>query len=506
MSLARPVIVWFRQDLRVADNPALVAAAQTGQPVLPVYLWSPGAEGDWPVGAASRYWLQQSLAALDRDLRARGSRLILRRGAQGAGRKADDAQPHGLAALVEETGATGVYYSHRYEPAALADEQRVERALAEIGASAEGFHASLLFAPATVANREGKPFRVFTPFWRHCLGRGEPSAPLAAPKKLHAPSRWPDSQPLASLNLEPRIDWAGGIRDRWTFGGEAAVARLERFVDDRLSRYPQGRDNPGEDAVSELSVSLHFGELSPRQAWRAVRARDAGRGRATASNEAETWLRQLVWREFGHHLLFHYPDTPIEPLVAAFRHFPWREDAEGLAAWREGRTGYPLVDAGMRELWVSGYMHNRVRMVAASFLVKDLLVHWLAGARWFWDTLLDADLANNTLGWQWTAGCGADAAPYFRVFNPLRQSERFDPAGVYIRRWLPELSALENRDLHAPWRAPSTRLRAAGVRLGIDYPEPLLDHGAARSRALDALERMKRLTARERNVGGARNA
>jgi deoxyribodipyrimidine photo-lyase len=498
MSLARPVIVWFRQDLRVADNPALVAAAQTGQPVLPVYLWSPGAEGDWPAGAASRYWLHQSLAALDRDLRARGSRLILRRGAQRAGRRPDDAQPHGIAAFVEETGATGVYYSHRYEPAAFADEQRVERALAEIGSSAEGFHASLLFAPATVATREGKAFRVFTPFWRHCLTRGEPSVPLAAPKKLRAPSRWPDSQPLASLNLEPRIDWAGGIRDRWAFGSEAASARLERFVDDRLSRYPQGRDSPGEDAVSELSVSLHFGELSPRQAWHAVRARDAGRGRATASSEAETWLRQLVWREFGHHLLFHYPDTPSEPVFPAFRHFPWREDTEGLAAWCEGRTGFPLVDAGMRELWSTGYMHNRVRMVAASFLVKDLLVHWLDGARWFWDTLVDADLANNTLGWQWTAGCSADAAPYFRVFNPVRQSERFDPKGVYLRRWLPELAALDDRELHAPWKVPAARLRAAGVRLGIDYPQPLLDHAAARARALAALERMNRRAAHTR--------
>ncbi len=419
-------LMWFRQDLRLADNPALTAAVKRGRPVVPVYIWSPDEEGDWPPGAASRWWLHHSLAALDARLRQRGSRLIIRRG---------PALP-ALRQLLRETGADRVFWNRRYEPVIGKRDAEIEKML-----PAESFNSALLVEPW-----ELKPYRVFTPFWRACLSK-EIRRPVGrvAPG---APHRWPRAWPLDELGLLPKIDWAAGLRHAWTPGEIGAQRQLRRFTG---ADYAAGRDRPDLAGTSRLSPHLHFGEISPRQLWAACQPHPA-------------YLRQLIWREFAYHLLHHFPRTPDQPLRPEFQKFPWRRDVKSLKAWQRGCTGYPLVDAGLRELWATGWMHNRVRMVVASFLVKHLLIPWQEGARWFWDTLVDADLANNTLGWQWTAGCGADAAPYFRIFNPTTQAERFDPDGAYVKRWAPEIS------------------------------RPIVDHRQARERALDAYDAMRQAT------------
>jgi deoxyribodipyrimidine photo-lyase len=479
-----PILLWFRQDLRLADHPALHAALDAGGPVIPVYLWSPEEEGAWPPGEAARWWIRQSLASLDESLRARGSRLVIGRGPV----------VEALRELCRKTGAGRIIFHRRCEPAAREQEDAVLAAFPPglTGAPGAEPHASaLLFEPGEIATRAGRPFQVFTPFWKACLARPEPAAPLPAPRAIPGPARWPRSLDLAGLGLEPPTDRAAGFRGAWRPGETGAKAQLGSFLDDALARYPEGRDRPDRAGSSRLSPHLHHGEISPRQVWNAVR-RQAARGRAPGLLAgAEEFLRELGWREFAHHLLCHFPHTTDRPLRAEFVAFPWARDGAGLSAWQRGRTGYPIVDAGMRELQATGWMHNRVRMVAASFLVKDLLLPWTEGARWFWDTLVDADLANNTLGWQWAAGCGADAAPYFRIFNPVLQGERFDPDGVYVRQWVPELATLPGKRVQWPTGATTSELEVAGVRLGRTYPRPVVDHAAARARALAALGRMR---------------
>ncbi len=479
---ASPTIVWFRLDLRLADQPALSAAVARGGPLVPVYVLDDAGEGDWPPGGAARWWLHHSLAALAGALRERGSRLVLRRGAA-------EAQ---LVRLARETGAGAVAWSRRVEPSAREQQERVTRALAAAGVTALPQDGALLCSPDEVRTGQGGPFQVFTPFWKACLASGAVAAPRAAPRRLPPAAAWPDSLALAELGLLPRPDWAGGLAAAWTPGEAAAAARLRDFLAGSLPGYPRERDRPDRDGTSRLSPHLHFGEISPRQAWRAVHARAQRARSAPAARGAEALLRQLGWREFAHHLLWHFPHTAAAPLRREFADFPWRADAAGLRAWRRGRTGCPLVDAGMRQLWRTGWMHNRARMVVASYLVKDLLLPWQAGARWFWDTLVDADLANNTLGWQWTAGCGADAAPFFRVFNPALQGAKFDPDGAYVRRWVPELADLPAAWIQRPHAAPAGVLAEGGVRPGRDYPRPLVDHAAARQRALRALRELKR--------------
>jgi deoxyribodipyrimidine photo-lyase len=403
-------LVWFRQDLRLSDNPALAAAIERGGPVIPVYIWAPDEEGDWPPGAASKWWLAQSLRAVSSDLEKRGSRLTVRRGPTG----------ETLARLVSETGATAVFWNRRYEPAAVARDTRVKAELRALGAQAESFNGSLLFEPWSVANQAGKPFRIFTPFWKACMSHPLPPLAQDPPKRLTAPAEWPVSLPLADLGLEPGINWADGFREVWTPGEAGAVKHLRRFVAAAAAQYETDRNRPDRIGTSRLSPHLHFGEISPGQVWR-------------AAAPSQPFLRQLVCREFAYHLLFHCPESPRTPLRQ--EHEGWKPDPEKFREWTRGQTGYPFVDAGMRELWRTGWMHNRVRMVAASVLVKNMGLGWREGAAWFWDTLVDADLANNTLGWQWVAGCGADAAPYFRVFNPAIQAAKFDPDGAYLRRW-----------------------------------------------------------------------
>lgn len=474
-----PVIVWFRRDLRLADHPALAQAAARG-PVIPLFIWSPAEEGAWAPGAASRWWLHQSLAALDASLRRKGSRLILRAGTA----------LEVLEGMIRATGAKAAYWNRLYEPAAMARDAALKAALKENGCDAQSFPSALLFEPWQVKSGAGKPYQVFTPFWRSCLQLPVPEKPLPEPDTLRPPAAWPESAKLDSFRLQPIVDWAGGMRKAWKPGECGARDQLKEFLQSPLATYATGRDVPALRGTSRLSPFLHFGEISPRQIWRAVHSKRNTAPKSMASRK--TFLRELGWREFAGHLLFHFPQTPEHPLRREFARLEWASNTKALKAWQRGRTGYPIVDAGMRELWATGWMHNRVRMIVASFLVKDLLLPWQKGAQWFWDTLVDADLASNTLGWQWSAGCGADAAPFFRIFNPVRQGEKFDPAGDYVRRWVPELAGLPAKWVHKPWEAPADVLRSAKITLGKTYPKPIVDHAAARKRALAAFAGIRR--------------
>jgi deoxyribodipyrimidine photo-lyase len=461
-------VVWFRQDLRLTDNPALRAAAEQGT-IVPVYVWAPEEEGAFPPGAATKWWLHQSLEALQKSL---GGTLAIRKGTAS----------ECLRAVVKETGATRVHWNRRYEPAAIERDTAIKTALRQEGVEVHTFNSALLWEPWQVQKISADgPFRVFTAFYRRCLALGMPPKLTRAPKFKARGAR---SVKLSSLGLESKIDWAAGIRAAWQPGEAGAIAQLKRMLAGRVEKYREDRDRPDRDGTSRLSPHLHFGEIGPRQVWHAIQSRYRGRN-------AEPFLRQLVWREFAHHLLYHFPQTATEPLRPEFARFPWRSDAKMLRAWQRGCTGYPIVDAGMRELWSTGWMHNRVRMIVASFLVKHLRVHWEEGAHWFWDTLVDADLANNSLGWQWSAGCGADAAPYFRIFNPVLQGEKFDPDGAYVRRWVPELANLPNRWIHEPWNMPAAERKRIRLQLGRTYPKPMVDHATARQEALEAFRSLK---------------
>ncbi len=481
-----PAIVWFRRDLRLSDNPALSAAVAGNASVVPVYIFDAEAEGGYPSGEGSQRRLRRSLIELDRSLRTAGSRLVLRRGSS----------LNALRDLAGETGASSVYWNRICEPVAGKRDMEVAMGLAEGGWKTETFPGSLLFDPGDVSTSGGGPYRVFTPFWRKCRSLSEPSLPLRAPEAVPGPSSWPDSLDLGDVVRDTGSARSGGIPTTGNPGEQGAAALLSRFLDEALLDYPEDRDRPDLPGTSRLSPYLHSGEISPRQVWHAVTARTVAEPSRGMERAAEAFLRQLGWREFAHHLLHHFPETPELPLRKEFAAFPWRYDGKALAAWQHGKTGYPIVDAGMRELLGTGWMHNRVRMIAASFLVKDLLLPWQEGARWFMETLVDADLANNTLGWQWVAGCGADAAPFFRVFNPVGQGKRYDPQGDYVRRWVPELADLPAKWIHCPWQAPGKVLSGAGVTLGRGYPHPMVDHAAARKRAISAWKSMNKRQAK----------
>ena len=462
-------LVWFRHDLRLDDNPALRAALEQGFTPVPVYLHAPDEEGEWTPGAASNAWLHRSLAALDADLQRRGSRLLRRHGSSAAS----------LDALLDETGAQAVFWNRKYEPATQPRDAALKKTLRERGVQVESFKGVLLFEPWDLATQQGTPYKVFTPFWRAALSQWRVPEPWTAPAQLPSVDTALRSEPLDVWKLAPSLGWDAGFWGTWTPGEAGAREALEVFIDGALNGYRSDRDRPDRTGTSRLSPHLHFGEIAP---WRIVAGLERAR---TAANSADMddYIRELGWREFGYHLLHHFPQTTTQNLNPRFEHFDWAKvDPAALDAWRRGRTGVPIIDAGLRELWATGYMHNRVRMIVASYLTKHLRYHWLHGARWFWDTLVDADLASNTLGWQWTAGTGADAAPYFRVFNPVTQAEKFDPNGTYIARWVPDLAALPVPLRFAPWQKPDLLARVAP-----DYPRlPIADLAAGRDGALAA--------------------
>ena len=467
-----PVIVWFRDDLRIADHPALVAAARAGAPLLCLYVLDERSAR--PLGGAARWWLAGSLRALDQELQNKGNRLVLRRGMA----------TRVLPALAAEIGARAVHWNRRYEAQGIAADEDVAAALKKSGIAVETYHANLLLEPTD------KLPKVFTPFWRRLCAGAPPRRPLPAPARLAAAPEV-TSERLGDWRLEPtKPDWAGGLRATWTPGEAGARARLKQFLQERIAGYASRRDRPEDEATSRLSPHLRFGEISPFQVWHA--AQFVAEKDQPIRRDVEKFLSEMGWREFSYHLLHGFPDLASRNLYDRFDAFPWASNASALRAWQRGLTGYPIVDAGMRQLWQTGWMHNRVRMVVGSFLVKHLLINWTEGERWFWDTLVDADPANNPASWQWVAGCGADAAPYFRIFNPVLQGEKFDPDGRYVREFVPELARLPNAVVHKPWTAPPLLLREAGVTLGKTYPESLVEHAQARQRALAAFERLKK--------------
>lgn len=474
-------LFWFRNDLRLTDNPALSAAFAAGRPVLCVYVLDEESDGTRPLGGASRWWLHGSLTALQAALSAQGQRLLLRRGPA----------KEILLDLAQAANARAIFWTHRYTAGGRAIDDTIRREFEQRGLSVQSYNGNLLHEPCGLQTASGGPYRVFTPFWRAVRDRGMPRPVIPAPSLSESVALGLASDQLDDWRLVPRKpDWAAGLRACWEPGEAAAQKRLTGFLRDHLSGYAARRDRPDLDVTSRLSPHLAFGEISPVQIWHGVQAHLAACD-DRAADDADKFLSELGWREFSHHLLFHFPSLPTGNFDPRFDIFPWRDGDDTLRKWQRGLTGYPIVDAGMRQLWQTGWMHNRVRMIAASFLIKHLLIDWRAGERWFWDTLVDADPANNAASWQWVAGSGADAAPYFRIFNPILQGQKFDPQGHYVRQFVPELADLPDKHVHTPWAAPEHILRDSGISPGRTYPAPIIDHKEARKRALAAFEVIK---------------
>ena len=464
-------IHWFRQDLRVSDNPAMAAACEKGQ-VMPIYIVDDKNAGERKPGQASDWWLHESLNALDKSLL--GSLCVYR---------GDPSKI--LCDLVKRMNVSSVHWNRCYEPWQIRRDKQIKAELQEREVAVASFNGSLLWEPWQVLKKDGTPYKIFTPYYqRGCLSAAVPRKPLEIPSDMNLNARDKHSLTIDELGLLPTISWYEKLAEHWNIGEEGAQQRLFEFVQEDMEGYRDGRNHPALQNVSRLSPHLHFGELSPNQAWYAA-------GEASDSADSMHFLRELGWREFSNSLLYHFPHLPSKNLNQKFDHFPWLENDAYLQAWQTGQTGHPLIDAGMRELWQTGYMHNRVRMVVGSFLVKNLLLDWRHGERWFWDCLLDADLANNSASWQWIAGCGADAAPYFRVFNPVLQGSKFDAHGEYTRRFVPELKNMPNKYLYNPWEAPQEVLQEAGVALGENYPRPIVDLKASRLQALAAYQSLK---------------
>jgi deoxyribodipyrimidine photo-lyase len=470
-------IVWFRNDLRLTDNPALAAAIESGHTIVPVYVLDNIAPGKWKMGGAARWWLHHSLTSLSQDLKDCGAPLILRRG------EAAKIIPE----LAAKIGAAQVHAARSFEPAMRETDKTVDAALKKANIP---FHRHLSMQhlpPERIKTKTGGDYGVYTPFSKACLEAGISEEFFPAPKSLKGAPKIA-SDKLADWHLLPtKPDWSGGLRDAWQPGEAGAAKLLDGFLKSGIETYDEARNLPGTHGTSRLSPHVHFGEISPRHVFKRAEAAGSGKG-------VTTFLKELIWREFAIYLLWHHPKLPDAPLRPEFSKFPWSQSQAALTAWQRGRTGYPIVDAGMRELWQTGWMHNRVRMITASFLVKHLLIPWQAGEAWFWDCLAEADLAANAASWQWVAGCGADAAPYFRVFNPVLQGKKFDPEGKYVRQYVPEIANLPNEDIHAPWDAPEIVLTNARVKLGETYPHPIIDLMEGRDRALAAYRKLKELS------------
>ncbi len=466
-----PIIVWFRQDLRILDNPALAEASKVA-PILPIYILDDVNAGEFKMGGASRFWLHQSLKALNESCQGN---LCLYQG--------DPLTV--LQEIIQRTGATGVYWNRCYEPWRIKRDQHIKTYLATNQIDCKSFNASLLWEPWEVLKQDKTPYRVFTPFFKKgCLETPSPRFPIKQQQNI----TWVKdtaSHLLDELSLLPKISWHQSLQAHWQPGEVGAHLRLNEFLEKGIRGYQEGRNFPSQPHVSKLSPHLRFGEISPNTVWYAVQNMDI------PQYDKDHFLSELGWREFSYHLLYHNPSMPVENLQKKFDAFPWQHDEEVLQRWQQGKTGYPIVDAGMRELWQTGYMHNRVRMIVASFLVKNLMIHWRHGAQWFWDCLVDADLANNSASWQWVAGCGADAAPFFRIFNPVMQAEKFDPEGNYIKKFVPELKYVPIPYVYAPWKAPKDVLNRLNMKLGENYFSPMVDLEKSRNSALLNLNLIK---------------
>ncbi|CAI8337641.1 MAG: Deoxyribodipyrimidine photo-lyase [Opitutia bacterium UBA7350] len=469
-------IVWLRNDLRVQDNAALKAGLQSGASLVVLYIWDETAYGEWQPGSASKVWLHHALKSLQTKLQEYGGRIILKVGATA----------EVLHTVIDATGANQIFWNRRYEPKLRSLDADLKLALRAEGLKVETFNSALLNEPHTVANKSGGPFKVYSPYFKSIQDR-----PVVAPIEVNLENAlWSDanleSEALAELNLLPSQNWWRDMIKDWDISESGAHERLNRFLDGAVSHYNEDRNIPGIEGSSKLSPYLQSGLIGPRQVVAALEARTNLKEKGPF-----VYLKEIYWREFAYNVLFHFPHTPEKPLQAQYADFPWEADDDLLKCWKKGQTGYPIVDAGMRELYATGWMHNRVRMIVASLLVKQLLQDWKTGAAWFWDTLVDADIASNTLGWQWSGGCGADAAPYFRVFNPMIQGGKFDPIGTYVKRYVPELGKLPAKYIHTPWEAPEAVLEAAGIELGVTYPHPIIDHQTGRERALSAFDKFK---------------
>jgi deoxyribodipyrimidine photo-lyase len=471
-------LYWIRRDFRLQDNAALSAAIRTGNPVLPVFISEEMDSDPWGHGSASRWWLHRAIEDAKSHWQARGGDLFICRSKDPLAT---------LLTLSEQVHANKVVWNRCYEPHQQYLDTQIKRGLHDAGVEAQSFADNLLIEPQTIGTADGKPYKVYTPFWKACQVRGEPDAPIKVPlEELKVLSPTPESLSLEALNLLPKHPWYKKLDHTWRVGEKEALQQMSIFIREHAAAYNIKRDFPATNGTSRLSPYLHWGHINVRTVVHTLKA-----AHTTLAGGPLVYLKELFWREFAYNVLYHFPHTPDKPLRPEFMHFPWQQDTVLLKRWQNGETGYPLVDAGMRELYATGWMHNRVRMVVASFLVKHLLQPWQDGARWFWDTLVDADLASNTLGWQWSSGCGADAAPYFRIFNPIIQSYKFDPEGQYLKKWLPELQSLSAEYIHKPWEAPAALLQNAGIKIDKHYPAPVINHEEGRNRALKALADFK---------------
>ena len=465
----KTALLWFRQDLRLSDNPALNHALDHGYRIIPVYILDDEHAGQWKRGGASRWWLHQSLKALNMDLE---QEIVFRTG------KADDIIPQ----LIKDTEASAVLWNRCYEPWRIARDKDIKQTLKKQDIVVETFNASLLWEPWSVLKDDGTPYKVFTPFYRKGCLKTQPPEPLCKPNDIHFAAHNTPKGSLDDLALMPKIEWYGHMEAAWSPGEAGAHDRLHSFLESGLARYKEGRDRPDKDYVSRLSPHLHNGEISPREVWYLAKAYASTN--AIYEKDIDHFCSELGWREFSYYLLYHFPHITWDNLQTRFDDFPWSEEnSADLKRWQNGQTGIPIVDAGMRQLYQEGWMHNRVRMIVGSLLVKNLLIHWRKGEEWFWDTLVDADLASNSASWQWIAGSGADAAPYFRIFNPVTQGEKFDPDGAYVRKYVPELTEFDTKYIHKPWDSPNPPA---------NYPAPVVDLKESRARALEAFQSTKK--------------